>query len=45
LLDSLVADDEVKTPLKPYFAVVETVWDSPATSGEATVLRPPAVLP
>ena len=26
LLDSLVADDEIKTTLKPYFAVVETVW-------------------
>ena len=26
LLDSLVADDEVKTPLKAYFAVIETVW-------------------
>jgi tetratricopeptide (TPR) repeat protein len=27
LLDSLVADDEVKTALKPYFAVVETLWE------------------
>lgn len=26
LLDSLVTDDEIKTALKPYFAVVETVW-------------------
>ena len=26
LLDSLVADDETKTPLKSYFAVVETLW-------------------
>ncbi len=26
LLDSLVADDEIKAPLKPYFAVVETLW-------------------
>jgi tetratricopeptide (TPR) repeat protein len=26
LLDSLVADDELKTALKPYFAVVETLW-------------------
>jgi tetratricopeptide (TPR) repeat protein len=26
LLDSLVAGDEIKTALKPYFAVVETVW-------------------
>ena len=26
LLDSLVSDDEIKTKLKPYFAVVETVW-------------------
>lgn len=26
LLDSLVTDDEIKTSLKPYFAVVETVW-------------------
>jgi tetratricopeptide (TPR) repeat protein len=26
LLDSLVADDEIKSPLKPYFAVVETLW-------------------
>jgi tetratricopeptide (TPR) repeat protein len=26
LLDSLVTDDETKTPLKSYFAVVETLW-------------------
>ena len=26
LLDSLVADDEIKNALKPYFAVVETIW-------------------
>ena len=26
LLDSLVADDEMKAKLKPYFAVVETLW-------------------
>jgi len=26
LLDSLVTDDEVKAPLKSYFAVVETLW-------------------
>jgi hypothetical protein len=26
LLDSLVADDEVKTPLKSYFAIIETLW-------------------
>jgi putative SOS response-associated peptidase YedK len=26
LLDSLVADDELKRVLKPYFAVVETIW-------------------
>jgi tetratricopeptide (TPR) repeat protein len=26
LLDSLVTDEELKTLLKPYFAVVETVW-------------------
>jgi tetratricopeptide (TPR) repeat protein len=26
LLDSLITDDEVKAPLKPYFAVVETLW-------------------
>lgn len=26
LLDLLVADDELKSKLKPYFAVVETVW-------------------
>jgi tetratricopeptide (TPR) repeat protein len=26
LLDSLVSDDEIKTPLKTYFAVVETLW-------------------
>lgn len=26
LLDSLVADDETKAALKPYFAVVETLW-------------------
>jgi tetratricopeptide (TPR) repeat protein len=26
LLDSLVTDDEIKAPLKPYFAVVETLW-------------------
>jgi tetratricopeptide (TPR) repeat protein len=26
LLDALVADGEMKTALKPYFAVVETVW-------------------
>jgi tetratricopeptide (TPR) repeat protein len=27
LLDSLVTDDELKTALKPYFAVVETLWE------------------
>jgi tetratricopeptide (TPR) repeat protein len=26
LLDALVADDEIKAKLKPYFAVVETLW-------------------
>jgi tetratricopeptide (TPR) repeat protein len=26
ILDSLVTDDEIKALLKPYFAVVETVW-------------------
>lgn len=26
LLDSLVADDKIKATLKPYFAVVETIW-------------------
>jgi tetratricopeptide (TPR) repeat protein len=26
LLDSLVADKQMKTDLKPYFAVVETIW-------------------
>jgi tetratricopeptide (TPR) repeat protein len=26
LLDSLVADDEVKAPLKSYFAIIETLW-------------------
>lgn len=26
LLDSLVSDDEIKTPLKTYFAIVETLW-------------------
>jgi tetratricopeptide (TPR) repeat protein len=26
LLDSLVPDDEIKAPLKPYFAVIETLW-------------------
>ena len=26
LLDSLVTDDEIKATLKPYFAVVETLW-------------------
>jgi hypothetical protein len=26
LLDSLVADQELKSELKPYFAVVETIW-------------------
>jgi tetratricopeptide (TPR) repeat protein len=26
LLDSLVADDEIKSALRPYFAVIETVW-------------------
>jgi tetratricopeptide (TPR) repeat protein len=26
LLDLLVADDEVKTPLKSYFAIIETLW-------------------
>jgi tetratricopeptide (TPR) repeat protein len=31
LLDSLVTDDEIKTALKPYFAVIETVWAKPGT--------------
>jgi tetratricopeptide (TPR) repeat protein len=26
LLDSLVSDDEVKAPLKSYFAIIETLW-------------------
>lgn len=26
LLDSLVAEDEIKTPLKSYFAVIESIW-------------------
>jgi tetratricopeptide (TPR) repeat protein len=26
LLDSLVADDEIKITLKPFFAVIETIW-------------------
>jgi tetratricopeptide (TPR) repeat protein len=29
LLDSLVRDEEAKARLKPYFAVVETLWDRP----------------
>lgn len=44
LLDSLVADDEVKAALKIYFAVVDTVWDtsvSPkAGDGRQPLLRP-----
>jgi hypothetical protein len=43
LLDSLVPDDESKAQLKPYFAVVETLWGSPATgleSGEGLILPP-----
>lgn len=27
LLDSLVKDDETKAKLRPYFAVIETIWD------------------
>jgi hypothetical protein len=34
LLDSLVTDENLKTALKPYFAVVETVW------GQVTGPRP-----
>jgi hypothetical protein len=32
LLETLVTDDKIKTALKPYFAVVETVWDQVAAS-------------
>ena len=42
LLDSLVADPEVKALLKKYFAVVDTLWDAAsAKRGPApTLLRP-----
>ncbi len=29
LLDSLVSDEQVKAVLKPYFAVIDRVWDQP----------------
>jgi tetratricopeptide (TPR) repeat protein len=35
LLDSLVADDEVKPSLKPYFAVLETLWGGTPPDSEA----------
>ncbi len=42
LLDSLVVDQRVKSPLKKYFAVVDTLWDTAgAERGPApTLLRP-----
>jgi tetratricopeptide (TPR) repeat protein len=39
LLDTLVTDEKTKTALKPYFAVVDTVWDQVTPSAPA---RPPA---
>lgn len=39
LLDSLVADSELKKRLKPYFAVVDTVWGQPDL--DTQVWRPP----
>jgi len=45
LLDELVADDEIKAPLRTYFAVVETIWDrSPSRSGPSDA-RPLIVRP
>lgn len=35
LLDSLVASGRVKTALKPYFAVLETPWDTSASRSRA----------
>jgi tetratricopeptide (TPR) repeat protein len=43
LLDSLVADDAIKRELRPYFAVIETLWGSQtgrARSDEGPILPP-----
>jgi len=45
LLDSLVANQEAKATLKPYFAVVDTIWDAPSSTsnpgqGQSPILRP-----
>jgi tetratricopeptide (TPR) repeat protein len=40
LLDALVTDDEVKTSLRPYFAVVETLWEPSSTLPNAGDAKP-----
>jgi tetratricopeptide (TPR) repeat protein len=40
LLDALVTDDEVKTGLRPYFAVVETLWEPSSTLPQAGDAKP-----
>ena len=44
LLDALVADEQVKTPLKIYFAVVETLWDDSETAPGSREGQPSRVL-
>jgi tetratricopeptide (TPR) repeat protein len=40
LLDSLVADDEIKASLRPYFAVVETLWEPSSTRSQTGNANP-----
>jgi hypothetical protein len=44
LLDALVANEQVKAPLKTYFAVVETLWDDAETAPGAREGQPSRVL-
>ncbi len=43
LLDSLIADEQAKAELRPYFAVIETPWDRQAPGrrpGESPIISP-----
>jgi tetratricopeptide (TPR) repeat protein len=44
LLDALVANEQVKAPLRTYFAVVETLWDDSEATPEAREGQPSRVL-
>ncbi len=44
LLDTLVEDEQVKAPLRTYFAVIETVWDAPGRAARDRVEQVSGVL-